>query len=117
MSDIIIEAHPVLSIYQYPRVPHHLRSCAPLPFTAQEPVQNGQEPLRPCPFCGGEAVLNFDDLRFYSIECHECGIRTRSTLNKYLLIRDWNHRTSDPQIALLEYHISVLEKRIENYDN
>ena len=35
--------------------------------------------LKPCPQCGGQAVLNIDKYGFYSVECLQCGKKIGKT--------------------------------------
>lgn len=63
-----------------------------------------KEILKPCPFCGGKAVIDLDIYEDYSSEdgcciekeqysagCTECGITTRYT-SKWDAIERWNER-------------------------
>jgi hypothetical protein len=61
-------------------------------------VSNKYE-LLSCPFCGGKAQFNHDDLNWYWIECERCGIATVKRVSamedcKLLLAEIWNHRDS-----------------------
>jgi len=47
--------------------------------------------LKPCPFCGGCAVLN----RNHAAECIECGAKTESMGTDYGAISLWNKRVSN----------------------
>ena len=49
--------------------------------------------LKPCPFCGGEAMID-DTQRFYWIICHKCGMQFGDYYNREDLIEDWNTRTT-----------------------
>lgn len=51
--------------------------------------------LKPCPFCGGEAMLNYFGSRpisYYQISCSECGCRQASSIHKESVINTWNTR-------------------------
>lgn len=48
------------------------------------------EKLKPCPFCGGEAV--FRGQTYYYIWCKSCLAETRGSENKEEAIEAWNSR-------------------------
>ena len=51
--------------------------------------------LKPCPFCGKNAVVNEDKCdgsKFYSVSCENCGVSTGCSENKQRMIDDWNRR-------------------------
>ena len=65
------------------------------------------EKLKPCPFCGGKAVIVTDNHECTSeiyVQCNECFCRTDTYANignradeeciKYA-VEDWNRRTND----------------------
>lgn len=60
--------------------------------------------LKPCPFCGGNPVIKYDD-QYYWIECEICYVKTRE-LNvedygrgmkktRELCIEAWNRRVEN----------------------
>ena len=56
--------------------------------------------MKPCPFCGGKAVLHFaswpnGDVRWHLIKCNECKINGIMSVNKDKAIRHWNRRPSE----------------------
>lgn len=60
--------------------------------------------LKPCPFCGGEALLHefrtyvSDRHRMetkYYIECRKCGVEQRNYISDKEAANDWNRRASD----------------------
>lgn len=51
--------------------------------------------LNPCPFCGREAILESNKLRYgtiYSAYCQKCGAEI-ARFSEYEAISAWNHRT------------------------
>ena len=48
--------------------------------------------LKPCPFCGGEAVLMGAEYLWY-VECLKCGTQSGDSAKRYLSARRWNRRT------------------------
>jgi len=48
--------------------------------------------LKPCPFCGGRAVLNKDYLGHFYISCDKCEIKTDSCVDPNIPIAAWNRR-------------------------
>lgn len=56
--------------------------------------------LRPCPFCGGEAVICIKDwdnrADEYKVACSACGVQQEDfTFDKYEAIEAWNRRVND----------------------
>lgn len=45
-----------------------------------------------CPFCGGKAVLERDDLSDWFVRCKKCFCRTPKSISKFFLIKRWNTR-------------------------
>ena len=53
------------------------------------------EKLKPCPFCGGEAVLlEIPYGRLQAVRCNECGAVIRSAPSISFAIKAWNRRDS-----------------------
>ena len=63
--------------------------------------------LKPCPFCGGEAVIHVND--GVRVVCRECGVMTRSCIDSYSkgkpfgsaiksVVNDWNRRENERSI-------------------
>lgn len=50
--------------------------------------------LKPCPFCGGEAVMRKAPTiaPMWYVECTNCGIHTPDTRDKGYVAREWNRR-------------------------
>lgn len=54
------------------------------------------EELKPCPFCGGEAVLISNDKeQLYSVECQSCDCGTCDHLGPEIAIDVWNRRVKE----------------------
>ena len=54
--------------------------------------------LKPCPFCGGEAILvkDFSSFKDWTyVRCKECGASTSVSGNAYKAIELWNRRVAD----------------------
>lgn len=50
-------------------------------------------PLKPCPFCGGEAEYHFATWSSrHRIGCHSCGIYTPPYAKKSAAVKRWNRR-------------------------
>ena len=61
------------------------------------------EDLKPCPFCGGEALAVehpfASQMSTYGVECLSCGVMTPSNyITKVGAIRAWNRMVSDAKI-------------------
>lgn len=56
--------------------------------------------LKPCPFCGGEAVIFYPDCTFPRVACKKC----KTTSNRYDSIQEavdeWNRRSEESEIKL-----------------
>ncbi len=55
-------------------------------------------PLKPCPFCGGRAVLYdlLDTHCFFTVECFDCDTdKTARTRDE--VVQKWNTRAQEPQ--------------------
>ena len=54
------------------------------------------EKLKPCPFCGGQGGLVFEDVDYvgheYAVQCNKCGIITEYYENPTIAIKHWNRR-------------------------
>lgn len=52
--------------------------------------------LKCCPFCGGEAKLNYfgdeSHIPFYQVSCIECGCKQSNSIHKESVINAWNTR-------------------------
>ena len=54
--------------------------------------------LKPCPFCGGDAVLYEDRYQYQEsawIRCTRCGIHTQTLIGKNEVIQQWNTRIQE----------------------
>ena len=54
--------------------------------------------LKPCPFCGGKAVLdeyNGRECTCYHIECPQCHIGTQVMYSETMVVDKWNRRVSE----------------------
>lgn len=50
------------------------------------------EELKPCPFCGGEAILEWEG-DSYVISCKECNAEITFEQTRKSAIKAWNRRT------------------------
>ena len=55
-------------------------------------VEHGNEELKPCPFCGGEAEILQRGAMSTSIRCKDCGCRTGECAYEDAAIFNWNRR-------------------------
>lgn len=65
------------------------------------------EELKPCPFCGGKAVIlntgNFNSQLWgnssveYWAECISCNIRTPDVMADFIAVEKWNRRISESE--------------------
>ena len=57
------------------------------------------EKLKPCPFCGGQGGLVFEDVDYvgheYAVQCNKCGIITEYYLNPIKAIEHFFTRYKD----------------------
>ncbi len=54
------------------------------------------EKLKPCPFCGGEAVLiSNKEEQLYSVECKNCDCGTCDHLGAEIAVEAWNRRAGE----------------------
>ena len=65
------------------------------------------ETFKPCPFCGGEAVLYDVGRKFFFVRCKRCRVRTDSFITglegvpddelaaQSLAVEAWNRRVND----------------------
>lgn len=55
--------------------------------------------LKPCPFCGGKAILDEDLDCFYSgwksVHCKNCHAKTDADKDERIAIQNWNNRADD----------------------
>jgi Lar family restriction alleviation protein len=55
-----------------------------------------QNKLLPCPFCGGEASVNFREsssfIGYFFVSCNECGCRQTTSISKEAVVNAWNTR-------------------------
>lgn len=49
--------------------------------------------LKPCPFCGGEAILCGQN--YYYVFCKECDAETKGSVHRKEAIDGWNRRVGD----------------------
>mgnify|MGYP005777341315 CR=1 FL=1 len=54
--------------------------------------------LLPCPFCGGKAMIEYDDIMpfEYSVFCEDCGVMPSVSEDKQVVISVWNTRPAPP---------------------
>lgn len=65
---------------------------------------DGELKLKPCPFCGGKAVMNEYSGREYTcyyIECPHCHISTQVKYSETMTIKTWNRRAEPSEADLL----------------
>lgn len=48
--------------------------------------------LLPCPFCGGEALINLHNDEYVYCFCESCGIEQPTYTNRNVAVRAWNKR-------------------------
>lgn len=63
--------------------------------------------LLPCPFCGGEAMVEYDTIELFEYEvfCRDCGVMPRSSEDEQVARLDWNSRApilSAEEMEMLE---------------
>lgn len=59
--------------------------------------------LKPCPFCGGEAITFRDGGYGWTVvRCFRCGIQTISHIREEDAIADWNRRVTDTNVGDME---------------
>ena len=52
--------------------------------------------LKPCPFCGGEAVIvRFRECKKYNPRCKECSCKLGYYNSKKIAVIEWNQRVHD----------------------
>lgn len=55
-------------------------------------------PLEPCPFCGGEAEIEKDEIyTMYFVSCSSCHASTSEEFSKWSATINWNMRISKDQ--------------------
>lgn len=69
------------------------------------------EPLKPCPFCGGEARISdykteYDTDSFWAVECSNCYAKSDTRIYDEQSIEAWNTRADDKYNELVEFLIS-----------
>lgn len=64
--------------------------------------------LKRCPFCGGEAELDIDDLGIWFVRCKKCFCRTSRSMSKFFPTVAWNTRKPMQEI------VERLEERRKN---
>lgn len=53
-------------------------------------------PLKPCPFCGGEAKIIQDErLCFYKVRCVKCHVETLPDDGRNMVVEEWNRRVNN----------------------
>ena len=57
--------------------------------------------LKPCPFCGGEAVLVGS--KYFWVCCKECGTESKADGIKKVVINKWNTRVYDDLMEGMKY--------------
>ncbi len=62
--------------------------------------------LKKCPFCGGEAKLNYVGtcIPLYFVSCEECGCKQESSIHKEAVINSWNNRATEAEIRAKAEH-------------
>ena len=63
-------------------------------------VNTNELTLKPCPFCGGEAILvkDFSSFKDWTyVRCKECGAATSVSGNAYKAIELWNKRVEEKE--------------------
>jgi len=68
--------------------------------------------LKLCPFCGNEAELKYTITVYFAnywVECFRCSISTRRVPSEDNAIEDWNKRSTNPIVELLDELIETSE--------
>ena len=52
--------------------------------------------LLPCPFCGGEAMVEYDTINpfEYAVFCGDCGVMTTTSEEEKMAVKIWNTRAA-----------------------
>ena len=58
--------------------------------------------LKPCPFCGGEAVIREDARGLYRVSCPGCYVKTSLSTIEDEAITVWNHRANEENASDLQ---------------
>lgn len=53
------------------------------------------EKLKPCPFCGGVAMISKDIIGDYRVECYHCFAHTFYEDSEEKAIEEWNRRAEN----------------------
>ena len=48
--------------------------------------------LKPCPFCGSNAIIKHDDSCGYTVICYKCNAKSDRCLSRDLAVKAWNRR-------------------------
>ena len=64
-----------------------------------EQANKTSEVLLPCPFCGGEAELDIDDLGNWLVRCKKCFCRTSRSMSKFFPTVSWSTRKPMQEIV------------------
>lgn len=67
--------------------------------------------LKPCPFCGGEAIIHGYGFNQYSVGCSECWVETNRTAGVESAVKQWNIRK--PMDRIVE-EVNEIGRRVCN---
>lgn len=62
--------------------------------------RNDEYKLKPCPFCGGEATLEYVDSYFPNtvvVMCTTCFAKSSYRWREHLAVEDWNRRVGEAE--------------------
>lgn len=103
---------------------HRFSVCCPDKFECPEIAEKDggkviTELIKPCPFCGGEAKLNYVGtcIPLYFISCEKCGCKQESSIHKEAVINAWNNRATEAEIRAkaIEEFAGKLNKKFTNF--
>ena len=76
-----------------------------------------EEELKPCLFCGGEAVLHGQHAPEHWVQCLSCRASTDTTMSSAQSIKAWNTRTKDKRIEELEEELEIALSKLRQCAN
>lgn len=87
-------------------------------------IEENKETLKPCPFCGCEAMLtnqlSSDEYghKLWNVFCRDCGNSTASYWDKEIVVEKWNTRTpAEEVVARLEECAEDCKQYWDSFDD